>query len=213
MTSTSQPTEAELDQLIADEFGVNADYVSELLRQFERNPAAVDKEWSAYFQELLEGNGAAEPAPRAQITPSQPARELQPTYNWDQPATAPAPQTPVAGEASSKQAPSTQPPAQPSPASAEAAASEEVERIPIRGPALRLAENMESSLAVPTATSQRQVPIKLLDENRRLINKHVAASGKKVSYTHLIARAIIKALETFPQLNDSFELVDHRLIA
>lgn len=49
---------SQLDQLIADEFGVNADYVSELLRQFELNPAAVDQEWSAYFSELLGGNGA-----------------------------------------------------------------------------------------------------------------------------------------------------------
>jgi 2-oxoglutarate dehydrogenase E1 component len=86
--------------------------------------------------------------------------------------------------------------------------AEAVERIPIRGPALRIAENMEASLAVPTATSQRQVPLKLLDENRRLINQHVAASGRKISYTHIVARAILKALESFPQLNDSFEEAD-----
>jgi pyruvate/2-oxoglutarate dehydrogenase complex dihydrolipoamide acyltransferase (E2) component len=55
------------------------------------------------------------------------------------------------------------------------------ERIPIRGPALRIAENMEASLAVPTATSQQQVPLKLLDENRQVINKYLAASGRKVS--------------------------------
>ena len=67
---------------------------------------------------------------------------------------------------------------------------------------------MEASLGVPTATSQRQIPIKLLDDNRRLINQHLAASGRKVSYTHLVARAILKALESFPQLNDSYEESD-----
>ena len=208
MTTTRQMTEAELDQMIADEFGVNADYVSELLRQFERDPGMVDEEWSTYFRDLLGGNGAGDGAPRSQSAASQPASGLQPTYNWAQPA--PAQQTPSATQPAPQQAPTPKAPtpAQPIPAADEAATSEQVERIPIRGPALRLAENMESSLAVPTATSQRQIPIKLLDENRRLINQHLAASGRKVSYTHLIARAIIQGLEKFPQLNDSFEQLD-----
>ncbi len=210
MTTTRHMTEAELDQLIADEFGVNADYVSELLRQFGRNPAAVDEEWSTYFRDLLGGNGATNDPARSPIASSQAASSLQPTYSWAEPATAPAPQTLNATQPAAKEAPSpkTPPPAQPSEAAARAPASEQPERIPIRGPALRLAENMESSLSVPTATSQRQIPIKLLDENRRLTNQHLAASGKKASYTHLIAGAIIKALDTFPQLNDSFEHVD-----
>ena len=59
MATSSQMTEAQLEQLIADEFGVNADYVSELLRQFVTNPATVHEDWSAYFDELLHGNGAA----------------------------------------------------------------------------------------------------------------------------------------------------------
>jgi 2-oxoglutarate dehydrogenase E1 component len=42
----------------------------------------------------------------------------------------------------------------------------EAERQVMRGGALRIAENMEASLQVPTATSQGQIPIKLLDENR-----------------------------------------------
>ncbi|HEY7543801.1 MAG TPA: multifunctional oxoglutarate decarboxylase/oxoglutarate dehydrogenase thiamine pyrophosphate-binding subunit/dihydrolipoyllysine-residue succinyltransferase subunit, partial [Blastocatellia bacterium] len=84
----------------------------------------------------------------------------------------------------------------------------EGERIPLRGPALKIAENMEASLAVPTATSQRVIPIKLLDENRRLINDHLRATGRKASFTHIIARAVLKALERFPALNDSFEMID-----
>ena len=215
MTTTRRITEAELDQLIADEFGVNADYVSELLRQFEGNPATVDEEWSTYFRDLLSGNGLAGSAQAAPEASSQPAGGLQPTYNWAQPQpspqsqhsqsqhsidTQPAPQPVASSQAAT--------PAKPAEAASDAAAQEQAERIPIRGPALRLAQNMEASLAVPTATSQRQIPIKLLDENRRLINQHLAASGRKVSYTHLIARAIIKGLESFPQLNDSFEEAD-----
>lgn len=192
MTTTRQIDQAELDQLIADEFGVNADYVSELLLQFKRNPASVDGEWRSYFDELFIDGQPSAPATQA----PQLARTLQPTYDWGA--------QPPSTEASSPQAAATQP-AAPVAAAPEA---QTAERIALRGPALRIAENMEASLAVPTATSQRQMPLKLLDENRRLINQHLKERGRKVSFTHLIARAIIKALETYPQLNDSFEIVD-----
>src|SRR2546421_7998784 len=70
---------------------------------------------------------------------------------------------------------------------------------------------MEASLAVPTATSQRRIPVKLLDENRRLINRHLNnQGGRKASYTHLIAWAIVRALAEFPQLNDGFGVIDEQ---
>ena len=82
----------------------------------------------------------------------------------------------------------------------------EGERSSLRGAALRIAENMEASLGVPTATTQRQVPIKLADENRRLINEHRAASEQsKVSFTHLVSWAVIQALKSFPSMNDAFD--------
>ena len=247
--TTRQMNQAELDQMIADEFGVNADYVGELLKQFERNPASVDAEWRSYFDELLgNGHGATErgtterpsvgahtgdgantssqPDSRAQTSTPQPAsRTLQPAYDWGaQAATttpspvsqapAPAAEAPAATQSSATQSSApqssaTQSPAPQAPAEqATAPRAEAVERVPLRGPALRIAENMQASISVPTATSQRQIPLKLLDENRRLINQHLKASNRKVSYTHLIARAIIKALETYPQLNDSYEEAD-----
>ncbi|MGB7922378.1 MAG: multifunctional oxoglutarate decarboxylase/oxoglutarate dehydrogenase thiamine pyrophosphate-binding subunit/dihydrolipoyllysine-residue succinyltransferase subunit, partial [Pyrinomonadaceae bacterium] len=83
------------------------------------------------------------------------------------------------------------------------------EAVPIRGAALKIVENMETSLSVPTATSNRRVPVKLLDENRRVINEHLQEQGRaKTSYTHLIAWAIVRALDKFPQLNDGFAEVD-----
>ena len=82
----------------------------------------------------------------------------------------------------------------------------EGDRTSLRGAALRIAENMEASLGVPTATTQRQVPIKLADENRRLINEHRAASEQsKVSFTHLVSWAVIQALKSFPSMNDAFD--------
>ena len=98
--------------------------------------------------------------------------------------------------------------AKPAPAAPEAPA-EGLEVTPIRGGALKIVENMETSLGVPTATSQRRIPVKVLDENRRLINKHLAEQGRvKASYTHLIAWAIVRALDDFAQLNDGFAIVN-----
>ena len=69
---------------------------------------------------------------------------------------------------------------------------------------------MESSLSVPTATSERRIPVKLLDENRRIINQHLAENDRgKASYTHLIAWALLRALDSFPQLNDGFADVNN----
>ena len=209
--ATSQISHAERDQLIADEFGVNADYVNELLSQFERDPSSVGEEWRYVFDELLRnGRFATEAETFEPIAEPVTAEHTGPTssrvapgvmhatYEWGREATAPASEPMRMAAALAPAAPPQAP----------AAAADAVERIPIRGPALRIAENMEASLAVPTATSQRQVPLKLLDENRRLINQHLAASGRKISYTHVVARAILKALERFPQLNDSYEEVD-----
>ncbi|HSS44420.1 MAG TPA: 2-oxo acid dehydrogenase subunit E2, partial [Thermoanaerobaculia bacterium] len=86
------------------------------------------------------------------------------------------------------------------------AAAESQQRLTIRGAALRVAENMEASLQVPTATSQRQMPVKVLEENRRLINEHRASREQsKVSFTHLVGWAVVQALKVFPGLNDAYD--------
>src|SRR5579885_3755742 len=77
--------------------------------------------------------------------------------------------------------------------------------VPLRGPALRIAENMTASLSIPVATSQRTMPVKVLEENRRAINQFRSAAGQsKVSYTHLVAWAIVRALDQNPALNQAF---------
>ena len=83
------------------------------------------------------------------------------------------------------------------------------ELVAIRGGNLRVIENMDASLSVPTATSYRTIPVKLLQENRRIINEHMEAGNRpKVSFTHIIAWALLRALRRFPALNSSYELVN-----
>jgi 2-oxoglutarate dehydrogenase E1 component len=83
------------------------------------------------------------------------------------------------------------------------------------GAPARIAANMEQSLGVPTATSAREVPVKLLEENRRLINAHQTTAGRpKVSFTHLVAWAVVRALEQHPRLNAAHAELDgkpHRI--
>lgn len=77
--------------------------------------------------------------------------------------------------------------------------------VPLRGPAARIAENMTSSLTIPTATSQRLIPVKLLEENRRRINDWRTRHGQsKVSFTHVVAWAIVKGVESHPVINNAY---------
>ena len=79
----------------------------------------------------------------------------------------------------------------------------------LRGPAARVVQNMEASLEVPTATSVRTVPAKLIMDNRVVINNHLARTrGGKVSFTHLIGFAIVEALAEFPAMNVAYALED-----
>ncbi|MGA8993495.1 MAG: multifunctional oxoglutarate decarboxylase/oxoglutarate dehydrogenase thiamine pyrophosphate-binding subunit/dihydrolipoyllysine-residue succinyltransferase subunit [Nocardioidaceae bacterium] len=79
----------------------------------------------------------------------------------------------------------------------------------LKGAPARTVANMDASLAVPTATSVRSVPVKLLIDNRVVINNHLArARGGKVSFTHLIGYALVRALRTMPEMNNGFAVVD-----
>ncbi len=81
--------------------------------------------------------------------------------------------------------------------------------VPLRGAAARIAENMNASLSIPLATSQRVIPVKVIDENRRIINEHRTLVGKsKISYTHVVGWAIVKTVETSPALNQAFAEVN-----
>lgn len=81
----------------------------------------------------------------------------------------------------------------------------------LRGPAARVVTNMEASLEVPTATSVRAVPAKLMVDNRIVINNHLARGrGGKISFTHLIGFAMVEALAEMPAMNASYILADEK---
>ncbi|MDO5619698.1 multifunctional oxoglutarate decarboxylase/oxoglutarate dehydrogenase thiamine pyrophosphate-binding subunit/dihydrolipoyllysine-residue succinyltransferase subunit [Kocuria sp.] len=86
--------------------------------------------------------------------------------------------------------------------------------VKLRGPAKAVAANMDASLTVPTATTVRAVPAKLLIDNRIVINSHLARNrGGKVSFTHLIGYAVVKALKNFPSMNVTYDVQDGKPVA
>ncbi|MDT7808588.1 MAG: multifunctional 2-oxoglutarate metabolism enzyme [Acidobacteriota bacterium] len=209
----------DLSEIIAENFGANATYVEGLLNRYRSNPSLVDEAWRAYFVELLGdesagGNGAAATASWPQAPVGEQATAQAQAVSQSQATTQAQPQSPapVAEQTPAAQSPSAQ--QQQQSATQPAASSSSAQQVrgeaqPIRGGALKIVENMETSLTVPTATSNRQVPVKVLEENRALVNEYLKEHKRgKASYTHFVAYAILRAVEHFPRMNDGFAVVD-----
>ena len=79
----------------------------------------------------------------------------------------------------------------------------------LKGAAKSVAANMDASIEVPTATSFRQIPAKIMFDNRALVNEYLQATrGGKISFTHLIGYALVEALVGMPEMNNSYAVVD-----
>jgi 2-oxoglutarate dehydrogenase E1 component len=163
------------------DFGANSWLVEEMYEQFRADPASVSEAWREFFSDYRSmTNGAQTTA-----APASPA-----------PASAPAPAVAV-------------PAATPAPAPATPAAvpvASDITPEPIRGVGAAIVTNMEKSLSVPTATSFRNVPARLLEVNRKQINDYRSRHGlTKVSFTHIIAYAIVRAVsDAVPNMRNAF---------
>ena len=163
---------------------VNSWLEEELYQQYQHDRTGIDDAWKSQFDAVTNGKAAAAPVAVAVPPPAPP------------PAA-------VAMEPAATSAVATSAPKVPAAPQIQARSGENL--VPLKGAAARIAENMTLSLSIPTATSQRIIPVKLIDENRRLINQHRSLAGKsKVSYTHLIAYALVKACEKVPSINTAY---------
>ncbi len=176
---------------LTESFGDNAGFALELYAQYRLNPEAVGNDWRRTFEQFEKhARGGASPAPSV---PLPVAPEFQP----------PAPAAPVAA------APGVVPVMPSRPATPQLRPGEKL--LPLVGGAATIARNMDASLSVPTATSQRVLPVKAMEENRRILNHHrEAVRQSKVSFTHIVAWAIVRAIEKHPGMNDAFAEVEGR---
>src|SRR5207248_1494799 len=105
-------------------------------------------------------------------------------------------------------------PAPASKAAAPAPKAQQSDSKQLRGAAAAIAKNMDASLSVPTATSVRAVPAKLMADNRIVINNHLKRTrGGKISFTHLIGYAMVWALKNYPNMNRHYQLIDGKPFA
>ena len=163
------------------DFGANSWLVEEMYEQFRTDPQSVSEAWREFFSDYRSQNPnlAAPVAPVVEHNPTSAAVPSAPT-NGAAPATAspaPAVSAPVAVEGES-----------------------------IRGVGAAIVTNMEKSLSVPTATSFRNVPARLLEVNRKQINDYRSRHGmSKVSFTHIIAYAIVRAIaDAVPNMKNGY---------
>ena len=175
-------------------FGANDWLVDELYQQYLEDKESVDPAWWEFFADYQPSD--ATPVKRA--TPA-PAPAATPIVETQAPVVAAPAPTPVA-------APVVAPASTPAPAAA-TPAPEGAEKL--KGTAARVVTNMEASLLVPTATSVRAVPAKLMVDNRIVINNHLARGrGGKVSFTHIIGYAIVRALKEVPGMNVAYTTIE-----
>ncbi|MFF2370118.1 multifunctional oxoglutarate decarboxylase/oxoglutarate dehydrogenase thiamine pyrophosphate-binding subunit/dihydrolipoyllysine-residue succinyltransferase subunit [Agromyces sp. NPDC058110] len=227
---SSQLTGSGSEETAAGEYGANEWLVDEMYEKFVVDPDSVDRSWWPVLESYREArSGAAAPAapttdaapsPAPAAAPAAPAAAEAPAAAAPAEPAASAPATTpnaVIGQAPAARTTSVAPRSTPVPADVPVTSPQQViddgekhdEVVPLKGMPKALAANMDASLTVPTATSVRTVPAKLMIDNRIVINNHLRRTrGGKVSFTHLIGWALIQALKEFPSQNVYYSEVD-----
>jgi 2-oxoglutarate dehydrogenase E1 component len=187
--------------------GPNEWLVEEMYEQYLEDPRSVSDSWREFFADYRkddEPEAAPAPAPTPAAAPApEPIPEPPPPKPSPAPdQDKPEPPPPARPDKPRLQVTETQPPPE---ASGPAAPAPDAE--PLRGAAARIVANMEASLGVPTATSFREVPAKLLEVNRKVINGYLGRKGiGKISFTHLIGYAVVRAVaDHVPAMNASYQ--------
>ena len=198
----------------AQGFGTNEWIVEDMREAYLADPASVPQSWREFFSENPQYLAGQSPA-----TPSKPLSASVGVQIPGATAAAASRRPVLASEDVSRSdlppAPTAQFKSPTSPYAYNQAHSDAgetsngvVESVDtLKGASARTAKNMEASLQIPTATSARAIPAKVLIENRLLINTHLASTrGGKVSFTHLIAWALVESLAEMPEMNVAYTL-------
>jgi 2-oxoglutarate dehydrogenase E1 component len=203
------PLEQSMSAPAKEALGPNAWLVDEMYEQYRADPSSVSESWREFFTDYQSDTEAGTTAGPNVAQPATGRKGGGEPGSKPAPAVTPPPPPP---ETSKPTPPAPAKPAAP-PAKAAAAVSSNgpssngtVEPQPLRGAAARIVANMEASLEVPTATSFREVPAKLLEVNRRVVNGYLSRTrGGKVSFTHLIGYAVVRAIaDSIPAMNSTY---------
>jgi 2-oxoglutarate decarboxylase len=187
------------------DFGANEWLVAEMYAQWLENPDSIDKSWIPILERYSQTQTGQLPAsPAVSQTPATQTSSAQPITE--------AITMPIAKATDTGSFTAPVPADLPATGSMPVVSQEEEAQPEVnilRGMAKTLASNMDASLSVPTATSVRQLPAKVLIDNRIVVNSHLKRTrGGKVSFTHLIGYAVVQALKEFPSQNVYYDEVD-----
>jgi 2-oxoglutarate decarboxylase len=195
-------------------FGPNEWLVQEMYERYQSDPSSVDKSWWEFFADYKgtpslnnSVKSGTPPIPKSQLAkPVPPAPVAKSEVVTPQVIKPIIEKTETPIKTSTTTIKPADPVVKPIPTLVTPGAAT-VE--PLRGVAARVVQSMEGSLSVPTATSVRVVPAKLMIDNRTVINNHLKRGrGGKVSFTHLIGYAMIKAIRAMPEMNNFFTDLD-----
>ena len=207
---------------LSEEFPGNEWLVADIYEKYKADKSSVDEKWAEIFARLEAANHSDATQKPAASQTTAPAESAQPK-KAAKPAAAESKKS-AKSEPAATTANSTKPPkpkvrraeespvaitSEPSIAAREERAKEEADEEPkedewirLRGMSQAIAANMDSSLSMPTATTVRDIPVKALIDNRTVINNHLQRTrGGRVSFTHLIGYAVIRALVKHPEMN------------
>ncbi|WP_306215297.1 multifunctional oxoglutarate decarboxylase/oxoglutarate dehydrogenase thiamine pyrophosphate-binding subunit/dihydrolipoyllysine-residue succinyltransferase subunit [Actinoplanes sp. RD1] len=189
------------------DFGPNEWIVDEMYQRYLADPASVDPAWHDFFADYKPATATTGSIVTPDEATAANAKATAAKAGTDAPAaTTVAPVKPTVPAAP---APAPEKKAPQPKAAAPVAAPAGAKTTTLRGVAARIVQNMDASLEVPTATSVRAVPAKLMVDNRIVINNHLARGrGGKVSFTHIIGYALVRAVMANPEMNNSFAEVD-----
>ncbi len=197
------------------EFGANEWLVDEMYELYLKDKNLVDSTWWPVL-ENYHRTATDDPTPTGVIATVTPSATPAAVETASTPVGGNTGSTPVARTTSVQakpqpipaEAPATSPIVAPTD-DAEPIGDDEPVITVLKGATKSLAANMDASLTVPTATSVRTIPAKLMIDNRIVINNHLKrARGGKVSFTHLIAWAIVQTLKEFPSQNVFYNEID-----
>ena len=195
-------------------FGPNEWLVQEMYERYQSDPSSVDKSWWEFFADYKgtpslnnSVKSGTPPIPKSQLAkpvPPVPVAKSEVVTPQVIKSIIEKTETPI--KTSTTTIKPADPVVKPIPTLVTPGAAT-VE--PLRGVAARVVQSMEGSLSVPTATSVRVVPAKLMIDNRTVINNHLKRGrGGKVSFTHLIGYAMVKAIRAMPEMNNFFTDLD-----
>jgi 2-oxoglutarate dehydrogenase E1 component len=192
---------------LQDDYGANSWLVEEMYEKYKQNPDSVDKAWWPILESYQPSQSSQTSKPPTPLI-TQPSETVVSDVTASIPVVAKTTRVEAKPQPIPAQAPMTE---------SISIISERTDEQPenqvtvLKGMAKTLATNMDLSLQVPTATSVRSLPAKLMIDNRLVINSHLFRTrGGKISFTHLIGFAIIQALKKFPSQNVYYDIVDER---